>query len=101
MKRVMVYLVALSVLLTAMLSGCGENLTRQPAKTTPTPTVRPQESMVPETMLPDESDGIVTDTDGIITDEDNAATKEEKTDKTPDVKPEMTDKSAKAADKEQ
>ena len=71
MKRAMVYLIAISALVSALLSGCGEMGTKAPA-TTPAPsaTVKPQETMLPETMLPDESDGIVKDTDGIIEDSD-------------------------------
>ena len=53
MKRAMVYLIAISTLVSALLSGCGEMGTKAPAAApAPSATVRPQESM-----LPDESDG--------------------------------------------
>ena len=68
MKRAMVYLIAISALLTALLSGCGEQRTNQ--QTTP-PTAAPETTILPETMMPDESDGVVGDTDGIITEDDN------------------------------
>ena len=63
----MVYLIAISTLLTALLSGCGETKRPNTAETTPAP----KETMLPADMMPDESDGIVNDTDGIITENDN------------------------------
>ena len=52
MKRAMVYLIALSALVTALLSGCGEMGTKTPTATA-APTTQPQESMLPESMMPD------------------------------------------------
>ena len=76
MKRAMVYLIAISAVFTMLLSGCGETNTKVPPATA-TPTTQPQETLLPESMMPDESDGIVTDTDGIITEDDNPGTAEE------------------------
>ena len=76
MKRAMVYLIAISAVFTMLFSGCGETNTKVPPATA-TPTTQPQETLLPESMMPDESDGIVTDTDGIITDDDNPGTAEE------------------------
>ena len=73
MKRAMVYLIAISAVFTVLLSGCGETGTKVPPATA-APTAQPQETLLPESMLPDESDGIVTDKDGIITESDNPGT---------------------------
>ena len=72
MKRAMVYLIVLSALMTALLSGCGESKAN-PSDTVPgtVPPAAPETTMLPENMLPDESDGVVNDTDGIITEGDN------------------------------
>ena len=81
MKRAMVYLIAISTLLTALLSGCGEM--KRPGTADPTPA--PKETVSPADMMPDESDGIVNDTDGIITEDDNGGDLAERTDKDPDT----------------
>jgi len=77
MKRAMVYLIALSALLTALLTGCGEGRMNQPGTT---PTSAPETTILPEQNMPDETDGIVGDTDGIITKDDNGGAVTEKTD---------------------
>ena len=67
MKRAMVYLIAISVLLTALLAGCGEIRTGQSGTA---PTNAPETMILPD-VTPDASDGMVGDTDGIITEGDN------------------------------
>ena len=68
MKKTMVYIVALALTFSVLLSGCGENIMNRKE---PSATNRPQNSTAPETMLPDPEDGVVRDDDGIITDEDS------------------------------
>lgn len=68
MKKTMVYILALSMAFSALLSGCGENKNNRPNTT---PTVNPTATNAPATMMPDPEDGNVNDNDGIITDGDN------------------------------
>ncbi|MBE6914885.1 MAG: hypothetical protein E7472_08170 [Ruminococcaceae bacterium] len=67
MKRAMVYILAMTMVFTVMLSGCGENRTNEPATT---PTEKPEMTIVPENMMPDTEDGAVKDRDGVITGSD-------------------------------
>ena len=69
MKRAMIYLIAISALLTALLSGCGENVGKNP--TTTPPASNPNVTMKPEVGEPNVSDGVINDTDGVITEGDN------------------------------
>jgi len=66
MKKAIGTLLALTMLLTLLLGGCGErdNVKKPSATQTPTHTV------APETMTPDPEDGVVKDDDGILTDDD-------------------------------
>ena len=64
MKKAMVYILALTVAFSAMLTGCGEM--GGTGSDTPAPTETPQISATP-----DPSDGIVRDEDGLITEEDS------------------------------
>ena len=73
MKKTTVYIVVLALALSALLSGCGENIMNRKE---PAATDRPQTSAAPETMMPDPEDGVVRDEDGIITDEDSGKTNE-------------------------
>ena len=70
MKKTMVYILALSMVFSALLTGCGDKKTGRP-NATPTPTTSPEASILPENMMPDPDDGNVNDDDGIITDDDN------------------------------
>lgn len=65
MKRAMTYILALTMVFSLMLSGCGVNRTETTA-----PTQKPETTILPETMMPDPDDGIVRDDDGVITDDD-------------------------------
>ena len=69
MKKTMVWLLALSVLCAALLTGCGEMAGDGNGNNTTGAPASPSDG-VPETMLPDVNDGFVDDTDGIITDGD-------------------------------
>ena len=69
MKKVMVFVLALSLALSAMLAGCGEMRGRDDRTTAPTAT--PKQTIVPDTTTPDPQDGIVRDDDGIITESDS------------------------------
>lgn len=73
MKRAMIYLIAISALLTAILSGCGEHAMKNPNPNAPTTT--PDVTMQPEIGEPDVSDGVINDTDGMITEGDNGGSK--------------------------
>ncbi len=66
MKSAMVYVLALSILFSALLSGCGEMRGTKGKSGVPTATPA-------QTLLPDPEDGEVRDRDGIITDEDSGA----------------------------
>lgn len=67
MKKAMVYILALTMLFTVMLSGCGENRGNgNNGGTDPKNT-----DILPEVSMPVVEDGEVEDTDGIITDDDN------------------------------
>ena len=72
MKKAMVYVIALTLALSALLAGCGE--TRRTDGEATAPTATPQQTMVPESMMPNPEDGIVRDGDGIITDGDTGGT---------------------------
>ena len=81
MKRATVYIVVLTMI-AALLSGCGENSgnkngtqATKPPQATVSPSTAP--TILPETMMPDEEDGIVRDDDGIITDEDSGNSDED------------------------
>ena len=76
MKKAMVYILALTMAFTALLSGCGEM--RGTDGSAVNPTAAPKVTVVPETMMPDPADGVVEDRDGIITEQDNGKTAEEK-----------------------
>lgn len=76
MKRAMVFTLALTLVLTTLLCGCGERTangqnmplaTPKVTATLPDPTEK-----IPEVdeMMPDPEDGVVDDTDGIITEEE-------------------------------
>lgn len=67
MKKTMVWILVLSVLCAALLTGCGE-MAGDGNNTTGRPTSGSDNT--PETMLPDVNDGVVDDTDGIISDFD-------------------------------
>ena len=67
MKRAMVYILAMTMVFSVMLSGCGENRTNEPATV---PTDSPVTTVVPENMTPDTEDGVVKDRDGVITGSD-------------------------------
>ena len=74
MKKIMVCILALTVLCAVLLTGCGEtagdgNNTTGTAGNGNNGAASPTDN-VPETMLPDVNDGIVDDTDGIIDDFD-------------------------------
>ena len=69
MKKAMVYILALTVACSAMLTGCGE--LRGTGSNTAAPTETPQTTAVPETMIPDPENGVVRDEDGLITEEDS------------------------------
>ena len=70
MKKTMVYILALSLALTMLLSGCGERADNK-TDTKPTQTPQPQNTVLPETMMPDPEDGVVDDVDGVITEPEN------------------------------
>ena len=74
MKKAMVYICALTLAFSALLSGCGE-MRRTDGGTTQ-PTATPDVTVLPESMMPDVADGEVRDRDGIITEGDkgNAST---------------------------
>lgn len=72
MKKAMVYILALTMVFSALLSGCGENKGGN-ATPTATPTATPSATVPPASMTPAPEDGIVNDEDGIITDDDNGA----------------------------
>lgn len=78
MKKAMVYVIALSLSLTALLTGCGEM--RGTDGRTSSPTATPAQTVLPETMMPDPEDGVVRDSDGIITDGDSGTTDGNRTD---------------------
>ena len=67
MKKAMVYVIALSLALSVMLTGCG--MDGRPTA----PTATPKQTILPETMMPDLKDGVVNDNDGIIEDRDNGS----------------------------
>ena len=69
MKKAMVYVIALTLALSAMLAGCGEKRGTDGGTNAPKETA--QQTMTPETMMPDPDDGVVRDRDGIITDGDS------------------------------
>ena len=73
MKKGMIYLIAISALLAALMSGCGENVVKNP--NTNAPTTVPDVTMRPEIGEPDVSDGVVKDTDGMITEGDSGSGK--------------------------
>ena len=77
MKKTMVYVIALALSLTALLSGCGEMRGKDGSPTGPT--AAPTQTILPETIMPDPEDGIVRDSDGIITDGDSGTTEERRT----------------------
>ena len=62
MKRTTVYLLILTVLMAALLTGCGEYRPNDPG-TSPTPSATAAPSA---SMMPDPSDGVVDDTDGSL-----------------------------------
>ena len=69
MKKALIYGLAISALCLAALTGCGDsrdmrNDTTAPAN--PTDVLPDMDELLPEAMVPDENDGIVTDRDGII-----------------------------------
>ena len=66
MKKTMVYILALSLALTMLMAGCGER-TDNKTDAVPTQTPLPQNTVLPETMMPDPEDGVVDDVDGVIT----------------------------------
>ena len=72
MKSAMVYVLALSLLLTALLSGCGD--IRGSNGRTDLPTASPE-----HTILPDPEDGEVRDSDGIITEDDSGTLPQDQT----------------------
>ncbi len=81
MRRAIGYILALSMLCSVMLSGCGENRTDRNKVTetgTPQSTAAPQSSatptLLPESMMPDVEDGVVKDDDGVISDTDTGKT---------------------------
>lgn len=70
MKKAMVYILALTLAFTTVLSGCGENSmnrTEKPAGS------KPETTVAPEQLMPDPEDGVVSDHDGIITDGDTGS----------------------------
>ena len=69
MKKTMVYVLALTLAFSTFLAGCGEM--RGTDGRTTAPTATPQQTMIPETMMPNPEDGVVRDNDGIITDGDS------------------------------
>lgn len=69
MKKAMIYICALTLAFSALLSGCGE-MRRTDGGTTQ-PTATPEATVLPETLMPDIADGEVRDRDGIITDGDS------------------------------
>lgn len=73
MKKGMIYLIAISALLSALMSGCGESVVKNP--NTNAPTTVPDVTMRPEIGEPDVSDGVVKDTDGMITEGDSGSGK--------------------------
>ena len=74
MKKAMIYILALTLAFSALLTGCGEIRGRDD-KTAPAET--PEATILPETMMPDPADGEVRDSDGIITDDDSGNGKTE------------------------
>ena len=68
MKKAMVYVLALTLAFSVLLAGCGE--TRGTDDRTTAPSATPQQTMIPDTTMPDPRDGEVRDRDGIITDGD-------------------------------
>ena len=73
MKKTMVWILALTVLCAALLTGCGETAGSGNGNNT-ADTPASGSDNAPETMLPDVNDGFVDDTDGIITDGDTGRT---------------------------
>jgi len=71
MKKAMVYICALTLALSALLTGCGEMRRTDGGATQPTAT--PDVTVLPESMMPDVADGEVRDRDGIITEGDNGS----------------------------
>ena len=84
MKKTMVYVIALTLALSTFLAGCGEMRGSDDRSTLPSAT--PQQTLLPETMMPDPEDGVVRDNDGIITDNDTGSTTGETT-RTPAASP--------------
>ena len=84
MKKTMVYVLALTLAFSALLSGCGDM--RRPEGSKATPTAAPQQTVQPGTMTPDPKDGVVRDDDGIITKEDSGNVTEKGTAKEPEGK---------------
>ena len=72
MKKTMVYVIALTLVLSTFLAGCGEMRGSDDRSTLPSAT--PQQTLLPETMMPNPEDGVVRDNDGIITDNDTGST---------------------------
>ena len=68
MRKMMVFVIALSMAAVMLLSGCGEIKGTNGKENAPTAT--PQQTMRPEDVMPDPNDGVVRDDDGIITDGD-------------------------------
>ena len=74
MKKTMIYILAISALCAALLTGCGETRDyRTDTVNTPDNTgVLPEvDDLVPDMTEPDMNDGIVNDDNGIITENDN------------------------------
>lgn len=69
MKKTMVWILALTLAFSALLSGCGDM--RKPAGDKTTPSAAPQHTAMPDITTPDPQDGIVKDDDGIITENDS------------------------------
>ena len=74
MKKAMVYILALTVACSALLTGCGE--LRGTGSDTSAPEETPQTSAGSETMTPDPKDGVVRDEDGLITEKDSGSATE-------------------------
>jgi len=71
MKKAMMYICALTLAFSALLSGCGE--ISRPDGGAAAPTATPEVTVLPESMMPDAADGEVRDRDGIITDGDTGS----------------------------
>ena len=71
MKKAMIYICALTLAFSALLSGCGE--ISRPDGGAAAPTATPEVTVLPESMMPDVADGEVRDRDGIITEGDTGS----------------------------